>query len=119
MNNRGFAMIESLIALTFAVAFLSGGLSLAYFALSRSWLNRAAYETSICLSTSLPASQCEAELRRQARQSLPIGNISYVSLKRARSFVETKVTWRLGVSGAFQDLEIHDRRTLPLLGASR
>jgi hypothetical protein len=112
-NQNGFAAIESLGTLAFAVVALTAGGLISYSAFAHQWLKHAAYETSICLSTRAPASICETSLRQTTRQALPIGQLESVSLTRTRASVKTRLRWRL--SGEVV-LAIDDARALPLLG---
>lgn len=112
-DQNGFAAVESLGTLAFAVVALTAGGLISYAAFARQWLKHAAYETSICLSTPAPASSCETSLRQTTRQALPVGKLEAVSLTRNRASVKTRLRWRLNGEVV---LAIDDVRSLPLLG---
>jgi hypothetical protein len=112
-GEQGFALVESISTIAFAALALTGGLTMTYVSFARLWLNRAAYETSICLSTPVSNSKCKTQLEQSTAQALPIGTLENVLLNRRHDSVETKVRWRLarGIR-----LAIEDHRPLPLIG---
>ncbi len=112
-NSDGFALIEFIATMTFCLAALSVMLFATYAAFSRLWLNRAAYEASICLSTPAVVFSCEKALRESTAKALPVGRIEAVSLSRRSHEVQTRFRWRLN-SEFF--LSIEDIRHVPLLG---
>ncbi|MES2964885.1 MAG: hypothetical protein V4760_13420 [Bdellovibrionota bacterium] len=110
-TERGFATLETLVASAFVVVFMSAGLGAVYLSFARAWLDRSAYEASVCLATDATASICENELRRSISGALPIGRLSHVMVRRTPAFVEVDGRWSLK---AGQDLTFEDRRSLPL-----
>ncbi len=112
-DQRGFALVESLGTLAFAVVAVTAGATVTYASFAHQWLKHAAYESSICLSTSAPASECEATLRKTTHTALPIGRLERVTVSRNRTSVKTELRWHLidGVVLAFDDV-----RSIPLLG---
>jgi hypothetical protein len=114
-GERGFAAVEALTATLFAVTFIGGGLAFTYTFLAHLWIERAAYEASVCLSTSQVQSKCETDLRSTLGNVLKTGSLVRVSLQRSRTSVKTAVVWQ--TPGGFE-LRINDERSLPLLGKS-
>lgn len=113
MNNRGSALIESLGTLALTSAVLAGGLTVSYASYARMWLKHAAYETSICLSTSETTYNCEQKLRKAAAIAVPTGQIENFVPTRARTSVTTRFDWRLNKA---LSLKFVDTRPLPLIG---
>jgi hypothetical protein len=116
MNQRGFALVESLGTLAFAAIALTAGTMIAYVSFAHLWLKHAAYETSICLSTPATAARCKSDLMRATARALPLGRLENSALKRSKNKVETKLLW--SVAGGIS-LSIEDVRPLPLLGPER
>lgn len=112
-DQRGFALVESIATLTFCSAALLVMLSTTYAAFAKMWLDRAAYETSICLSTPATTLICERTLRETTAQALPIGHVENVILSRGRHEVQTHFRWRFTPALA---LRVEDIRAVPLLG---
>jgi hypothetical protein len=115
-NQRGFAAIESIGTLAFAVIAIGAGCVFTYSAFAHQWLKHAAYEASICLSTPATSSECETALRRTTQTALPVGKLETISLSRSRTSVKTQLHWRLNKEVV---LAIDDVRSVPLLGKSR
>ena len=113
---RGSVLIEASVTLAFSAAAIASGLAVSYASFARFWLSRAAYETSICLSTPAPTSVCEQSLRRTTTRVLPIGTIDSVVLSRTRDEVQTRFQWRMNSDFV---LKIHDVEKLPLLGPTK
>lgn len=112
-NQAGFAAIEAIGTIAFAVVALGAGCVFTYAAFAHQWLKHAAYEASICLSTPATSSECESALRRTTQTALPIGKLENVSLSRSRTNVKTQLHWRLNKEVV---LAIDDVRSVPLLG---
>lgn len=112
-REAGFATLEALVASGFVFAFVTAGIATSYFAFARAWLDRSAYEGSICLATDASRFACERELRAALVRALPFGSLNQLSVERSPSFVEVRGVW--SISSAMS-LRFEDRRTLPLRG---
>ncbi|RYZ75560.1 MAG: hypothetical protein EOP05_07495 [Proteobacteria bacterium] len=115
-NEKGFALVESVSGLMFALVFVGGGLSLSYAFVANLWIRHAAYEASICLSTSQPRFQCERKLRSSISDVLKVGSVIFVRLTRTPNLVHTSVFWK--IPGGFE-FTVENSQSLPLLGGKR
>lgn len=110
-SERGFATIETLVAMGFVVAFMGAGLATVYLSFARAWLDRSAYEASVCLATDTASTECEREFRKALSNGLPVGDLMYLHLQRSPSFVGLSGRWSAIVN---LELSFADRRSLPL-----
>lgn len=114
IGERGFATLETLIASGFVFAFVSAGIATSYFAFARTWLDRSAYEGSICLATDSARGACEKRFRESVARGLPVGSLSRFAMIRAPSFVEVRGSWAIDSNFS---LSFEDHRALPLRGS--
>jgi hypothetical protein len=109
----GSALVETISTLFFASVVLTSGLIAVYMAVAHLWLKRAAYETSICLSTSQSKLNCETQLRQTTSQALPVGHLMNIRLSRSRGEVKTRFAWLLDGP---MEMTIDSTLSLPLVG---
>lgn len=64
-QNHGQAMIESVVAITFITAAVSGLFVVVYLSLMKTWMIHVAYETTICLAKDLPVHICRQKTHAQ------------------------------------------------------
>ncbi len=112
-RDRGSALVETISTLFFASVVLTSGLVAVYMSIAHLWLRRAAYETSICLSTTQSKLNCETQLRNTTSQALPVGRLVTVQLSRRHNEVETRVRWQLDGP---MEMTIASRLPVPLAG---
>lgn len=111
IGQRGFATVESLVASVFVSALFTAGIATSYVSFARTWLDRNAYEASICLATDLDRFECEKRFRTSVGSGLPVGTLDHVRISKSDTRVGIEGKWNLG-SGLV--LPFDDERRLPL-----
>ena len=111
LDDRGSAAVEALAGTGFIVAFIAAGLIAAYVSFARSWIDRNAYEASVCLATDTPRLECERRFEASLESGLPIGELRRVALARHSTSVTVRGRWAFASAVT---LRFDDRRGLPL-----
>ena len=110
LNQNGSAVLETTISLSLVVTIVGGGLSILYLSFAHVWLERASYESVVCLSTREPQHSCEDRFRMEAKSALPIGRVSELHMERSSSHASIKLRFNIAGKDVF---EHHDFRSLP------
>lgn len=110
-STRGSTTVETAVSLLFVAMTVSTGLSLSYLVFAKIWMERAAYEMVICLSTESTTTACEQALKTQTKFALPIGRLGRVSSSRSRRSASVRLSFLLNEQEIFR---VVDKRKLPL-----
>jgi hypothetical protein len=94
-NQRGSAALETIMTVTTLSLILIGGFTVTYASFAHVWLERAAYETLICLSTRASVSECETKLRESTANGLKIGTLSDLHLDRSKNQARIELKFSL------------------------
>ena len=94
-NQKGQALIETLISLPFTILALSGTIGLAHFSISYKLTDHWTYEAAICLSKFYPKNFCSKELRRKI-DLLPYVDINLRRIYRSANQVSLKGSTQIG-----------------------
>lgn len=114
-SERGMAAVETVIALTFIIILITGGLGIMYFSFARVWLHRTGYEALVCLATAAPEEKCRSRARAAIGDVLRIGQLKRLHLIRFPS--EARLDFHFRIS---EHVDIHHRDSvrLPLTAES-
>lgn len=82
MNNRGFAVIESLLALKYIGALVGFLLFVIALMFSRAWIHFSLYEGLICRFEEKPLYECERLCRNRIKTMLPFARVEALTLSR-------------------------------------
>lgn len=74
-DQRGSAMIETLIAAPIVALVITVGSSLLYLSFAKVWLGRGAREGAVCLVSPLSKKVCRRKLQRTLEVALPFGKV--------------------------------------------
>lgn len=91
LQNKGQALVESLIGLIVIVPFLSSGLFLIYASFAKVWLNHVSYESLMCLSERQTLGACSLQARQSLHQVLPGWSVDQLELVRNRRHLKSHV----------------------------
>lgn len=108
-NEKGSLMAEAALTMVALVGIVSGGLAICYFSFAHVWLERASYESLICLSTSASVSTCESKIRAMIRGGLPFGRLLSLQLERSENLA--RIDLRFSV---YKHATLHLRQNLQL-----
>ena len=111
MNQRGQALIESMLVLptcTGGIALILGGL---YFYTAHHLTDHWVYQTSMCLAEDKPEQECSQDLKKHIHK-LSFHNIQKLGLKRTKDQILVRLKTRSSL-GFDENFEAH--LTLPIL----
>jgi hypothetical protein len=113
-DDRGSTTLEAAVSLVFLASAFTMGLSLAYAGFARVWLDRAAYEATVCLAAKGTRTRCTSKLITAIKRGLPIGETSDLRLALTPNDATAQVEFRLG-----DKIRLHakERLRLPLRSA--
>jgi len=89
-DQRGSAMIETLITAPIVALVISVGSSLLYLSFAKAWLARSAREGAVCLVTPSTQAQCRKKLERTLEVGLPFGDIKIEKFREDSSGTEVE-----------------------------
>lgn len=94
-DQRGFASIETIVAIVALTSTLTLGFGAAYGAFAKGWVARGAREAAICLSTPTPPGLCRQKLESSLTHGLPFGDfiVSEFSTSNLGTRVSVKIQW--------------------------
>lgn len=108
-GERGSAIIESMVAMSFLIIAIPMGFTLMYFSFAQVWIDRNSYEALICLSTSAAEGKCRDDFRTALDRVLHIGHLQSLTVQRLP--FEAKIDVQFAISEKFR---IHHRDSLRL-----
>lgn len=83
MNNRGSAVIESLLALQYIGALTGFLLLMTALMFSRVWIHFSLYEGLVCRFEEKPLYECERLCRNRIKTMLPFARVEVLTLTRS------------------------------------
>ena len=109
-NERGTAMIETLISATLLMGVVIGLIVTGYLAFTKVWMRRASYEAAICLASQENKWTCRRHLMQAIDGVLPSGSLPpRLHLSRSQEEVSVEIAAKLT-----RFIWLEERRTLRL-----
>lgn len=81
LTERGFGLVETLVAMPALVIALAGVLCAVYLCIAQAWLADAAEEAALCVAEKVLTEQCRREIQNKTSTVLPIGHYSRLSIE--------------------------------------
>ncbi len=119
-NQRGQALVESVVAVVALSIILMGSLSTLYFCFSKLWLRHFTHEALICMASQREPIHCQNQFIKNMHGALPFGRLMVDEFFIFSDHLVVKARWSFGAKDDFQHqnhfrISEHQELRLPLV----
>jgi Flp pilus assembly protein TadG len=93
INQRGSTLVEVAVSLPLLLLVIAGMFAVIYLCVAQAWLKDSAEEAALCVAEQVSVHECKRELRKKTYAALPVGDYTYLSIRRTETHIVVSYTY--------------------------